>query len=148
MTDNEILNDNEEKELSWYAKQRAKYKEEIDAINAKYEAEKAGRIQDKISYFKNTLSSQGYKGDFDEFANKYAWNLWLDEMVALYKWINGAATTPAPAGQPQQQQEEPKLWPTSVVWTNPIGGDQAKDFSQLSLEEMKAFWRQNFHSFD
>ena len=148
MTDNEILNDNEEKELSWYAKQRAKYKEEIDAITAKYEAEKAGRIQDKISYFKGTLSSQGYQGDFDEFANKYAWNLWLDEMVALYKWINGAATTTAHAVQPQQQQEEPKLWPTSVVWTNPIGGDQAKDFSQLSLEEMKAFWRQNFHSFD
>ena len=147
MTDNEILNDNEEKELSWYAKQRAKYKEEIDAITAKYEAEKAGRIQDKISYFKGTLTSQGYQGDFDEFANKYAWNLWLDEMVALYKWINGAATNTAPAGQ-QQQQEEPKLWPTSVVWTNPIGGDQAKDFSQLSLEEMKAFWRQNFHSFD
>jgi len=148
MTDNEILNDNEEKELSWYAKQRAKYKEEIDAITAKYEAEKAGRIQDKISYFKGTLTSQGYQGDFDEFANKYAWNLWLDEMVALYKWINGAATNTAPAVQPQQQQEEPKLWPTSVVWTNPIGGDQAKDFSQLSLEEMKAFWRQNFHSFD
>lgn len=148
MTDNEILNDNEEKELSWYAKQRAKYKEEIDAITAKYEAEKAGRIQDKISYFKGTLTSQGYQGDFDEFANKYAWNLWLDEMVALYKWINGAATNTAPAVQQQQQQEEPKLWPTSVVWTNPIGGDQAKDFSQLSLEEMKAFWRQNFHSFD
>lgn len=148
MTDNEILNDNEEKELSWYAKQRAKYKEEIDAINAKYEAEKAGRIQDKISYFKNTLSSQGYQGDFDEFANKYAWNLWLDEMVALYKWINWAVQATAPAGQQQQQQEEPKLWPTSVVWTNPIGGDQAKDFSQLSIEEMKAYGRQNFHSFD
>jgi hypothetical protein len=69
-------------------------------------------------------------------------------MVALYKWINGAATTPAPAGQPQQQQEEPKLWPTSVVWTNPIGGDQNKDFNSLSLEEMKAYWRANFHSFD
>jgi hypothetical protein len=68
-------------------------------------------------------------------------------MVALYKWINGAVQTSAPAGQPQQQ-EEPKLWPTSVVWTNPIGGDQAKDFSQLSIEEMKAYGRQNFHSFD
>lgn len=148
MTDNENLDVTEEwKELSWYAKQRAKFKEELDAVNAKYEAERQARIQDKIAYFKNTLSSQGYAWDFDEFAGRYAESLNLDEMVSLYKGMNGTVQT-TQATAPSIQEQDTQLWPKSVIWTNPIGGDQNKDFNSLSLEEMKAYWRANFHSFD
>lgn len=142
MTDNETL-DTEEKELSWYAKQRAKFKEELDAVNAKYEAERQWRIQDKVAYFKNTLSSQGYKWDFDEFANKYAENLSLDEMVALYRGTNGAVQVATQTVQPEQTQTEAQIWPKSVIWTNPIGGVETKDFNSLTLDEMKAWWRAN-----
>ena len=143
MTDNENLDVTEEwKELSWYAKQRAKFKEELDAVNAKYEAERQWRIQDKIAYFKNTLSSQGYAWDFDDFAWRYAESLTLDEMVSLYRGMNGTVQTAKAEWQTIQEQES-QLWPKSVIWTNPIGGDQTKDFNNLSLEEMKAWWRAN-----
>jgi hypothetical protein len=33
------------------------------------------------------LKSEGYEGNFDEFADKYS-NLDVDEMVALYKGMN------------------------------------------------------------
>lgn len=143
MTDIETLDDAEGKDLNNYQKQRLKYKEQLDAMQAQLDQERAGRVADKVAYFKSTLTSQGFTGDFDEFANKYANNLGLDEMVALYKGINGAWQQVAQTTPSQEQPQQPVIWPQSVIGQNPIGGDQAKDFSQLSLEEMKARGRAN-----
>ena len=143
MTDNENLDEQEGKQLSGYEKQRQKYQGRIDELQAQLEQERAWRIADKVTYFKSNLASQWYKGDFDEFANKYADKLGLDEMVALYIWTNGAVPA-APAAQWEPQPEPQNVvWPQSVIWYNPIGGDQAKDFSQLSIDEMKARGRAN-----
>ena len=112
MTDNEQLDETEGKELSGYAKQRAKFKEELEAKDATIAQLREEIKANKVAYFKNTLTSNGYKGDFDEFANKYADNLDVNEMLSLYVGMNGGATaeqavqqtTPeAPATEPQQQ---------------------------------------------
>ena len=103
MTDNEQLDETEGKELSGYAKQRAKYKEELDAKDQEIANLKAQIVSNKKAYFKNTLASQGFKGEFDEFADKYADKLELDEMVSLYKGTNGA-----PVQQTSAQQQAPE----------------------------------------
>ena len=142
MTDNENLDEAEGKELSWYAKQRAKYKEELDAKDATIASLRAEIKENKKAFFKNTLTSQGYKWEFDEFADKYADNLGLDEMVALYKWAYGAPVQQAVA-EPEAQPEQPTIGPKSVIWQNPIFKDQPKRFQDLTLEEMKARGRQH-----
>lgn len=91
MTDNENLDETEGKELSGYAKQRAKFKEELDAKDQVI-AQLKGEIKaNKVAYFKDTLTSNGYKGNFDEFADKYADNLDVNEMLSLYVGMNGGA---------------------------------------------------------
>lgn len=145
MTDNENLDDAEGKELSWYAKQRAKFKEELEAKDATIASLRAEIKENKKAFFKNTLTSQGYKWDFEEFADKYADNLGLDEMVALYKWAYGQPEVQQPQVDPYQSQEpqQPTIGPKSVIWQNPIDGQQPKNFQDLSIEEMKARWRQH-----
>lgn len=142
MTDNENLDETEGKELSGYAKQRAKYKEELDAKDQEIASLKARIVADKKAYFKNTLTSQWFKGEFDEFADKYADKLDLDEMVALYVWNNWRPVQQVQQEQAQQtpgaQQSEQTLGPKSIIWQNPIGGDQPKQFSEMTVEEMKA----------
>ena len=101
MTDNEQLDETEGKELSGYARQRAKYKEELEAKDKVIADLKAQIVSNKKAYFKNTLTSQGFKGEFDEFADKYADKLELEEMVALYVGNNGA-----PVQQQQVQQQD------------------------------------------
>ena len=152
MTDNENLNDDEGKELSWYAKQRAKYKEELDAKDQKIASLEAQLTANKKAYFLSSIQKEWYDGDFNEFADKYAGTLEIDEMVALFKGTHGGAT------QPQQQasvswdkggsfsmweieQQQQQIWPKSVIGSNPIGGDQPKRFEDLSVEEMKAWWK-------
>lgn len=145
MTDNENLDETEGKELSGYAKQRAKFKEELDAKDQVI-AQLKGEIKaNKVAYFKDTLTSNGYKGNFDEFADKYADNLDVNEMLSLYVGMNGGAPvqqaiqwTPTVETPTVETQQQPTIWPKSVIWQNPIGGDQPKQFSELSLEEMKA----------
>lgn len=58
MTDNENLDGTEEKKLSDYAKQRLKYKEELDAKDKVIADLKAQIVSNKKAYFKNTLASQ------------------------------------------------------------------------------------------
>lgn len=141
MTDNENLDEAEGKELSGYAKQRAKYKEELDAKDQTIAQLRAEITANKKAYFVNTLQSQWYKGDFNEFADKYAENLWIEEMVALYKWQNWLITQQPTAQSETVKPAEQEIWPKSIIWQNPIGGDQPKRFEELSVEEMKAWWR-------
>lgn len=58
MTDNENLDEAEGKELSGYAKQRAKYKEELDAKDQQIAQLKAEITANKKAYFINTLQNQ------------------------------------------------------------------------------------------
>ena len=144
MTDNENLNDDEGKELSWYAKQRAKYKEELDAKDQKIASLEAQLTANKKAYFLSAIQKEWYQGDFNEFADKYAGNLEIDEMVALFRWTHWWA-------QPQQKApetitgetiaNEQPLGPKSIIGQNPIDGDQPKRFEDLSVEEMKAYGR-------
>lgn len=145
MTDNENLDDADStKGMSDYAKQRAKHREELEARDATIASLRAEIKENKKAFFKNTLASQGYKWDFEEFADKYADNLGLDEMVALYKWAYGNPEVQVPQGQPEQQEpQQPTIGPRSVIWQNPIDGQQPRRFEDLSIEEMKARWRQH-----
>lgn len=59
MTDNENLENGEDKKpQNNYERQREKFQGKIDELNTQLESEKAGRIADKISFFKSTLTSQ------------------------------------------------------------------------------------------
>ena len=138
----------EEKGLSDYAKQRAKHKEEIDNLTAQLNAEKMGRIQDKKLYFWKTLESQGYAGDFTEFADKYAETLSLDEMVSLFRWMNGVAQTEnKPESTGETTTAQTTLWPKSVIGTNPTNWTGAKSLDEMTLEELQQFWKANMHMF-
>jgi hypothetical protein len=63
---------------------REKYDGQISDLQAKLDAEIAGRAADKKLYFGNTMKSKGYEGDFNDFADKYS-NLSIDDMVSLYE---------------------------------------------------------------
>ena len=141
MTDNENLDEAEGKELSWYAKQRAKYKEELDAKDQQIASLKAEITANKKAYFMNTIQSQWYKGDFNEFADKYAENLGIDEMVALFRGQYWGVAVQPQANQTTEEtvtDQQPTIWPKSIIWQNPIGGDQPKSFNEMTVEEMKA----------
>ena len=123
MTDNENLDEADGKELSGYAKQRAKFKEELDAKDQRI-AQLEGQLKaNKVAYFKDTLTKQGYKGDFDEFANKYADNLDINEMLSLYAGMNGGApvqqqANPGNASAPADSSEgdkQPQIGPKSII---------------------------------
>lgn len=58
MTDNENLNDDGEKKLSDYAKQRLKFKEELDAKDQQIASLKAEITANKKAYFINTIQGQ------------------------------------------------------------------------------------------
>ena len=63
---------------------REKYDGQLSELQAKLDAEIAGRAADKKLYFGNTMKSRGYDGDFDAFADKYS-SLSIDDMVSLYE---------------------------------------------------------------
>ena len=144
MTDNENLDETEGKELSGYARQRQKYKEELDAKDKVIADLKAQIVSNKKAYFKNTLASQWFKGEFDEFADKYADKLELEEMVALYVGNNWAPVQQATAEQPvaEPTAEASTIWPRSIIWQNPIGG-QFKSAQDMSIDELKERGRQH-----
>ena len=123
MTDIESLEDVEEKKESWYAKLRAslkeKYEGQIDQLQAEVESLKASRAADKKGFFNRILQSEGYEWDFAEFADKYS-DLAVDEMVALYKGMNGVIKKEEPKNEaPKEEPKQETLWAKSVLWTNP-----------------------------
>ena len=122
MTDIEAMEEAEEKKESGYAKLRAslkeKYEGQINDLEAQIKQLKAKNAATKKDFFNRSLKSEGYEWDFTEFAEKYA-DLWVDEMVALYKWMNGAAKKEEPKQVVAEQPEPEQLWAKSVLWTNP-----------------------------
>ena len=134
MTDMEQIDNTEEQKKSGYAALREKHNQEMADLQAKLDAEIAGRAADKKLYFSNTMKSKGYEWDFDSFADKYS-SLSIDDLSALYEWQHGkpavaqtTATTEAPATNE---------WPKSVIaWANPTTEVGGKKLGDMNTEEL------------
>ena len=81
----ELDNTEVEQKKSWYAAMREKHNQEMAELQAKLDAEIAGRAADKKLYFSNTMKSKGYEWDFDSFADKYS-AVSIDDLSSLYEW--------------------------------------------------------------
>ena len=128
----ELDNTEWEQKKSWYAAMREKHNQEMAALQAKLDAEIAGRAADKKLYFENTMKSRGYEWDFNAFADKYS-SLSINDMVSLYEWQNGRPTV-ASAEQPVTEQN---VWPQSVIaWANPTTEVGGKKLGDMNTEEL------------
>ena len=137
MTDMELDN-TEVEQKSWYAKLREKHAQEMSDLQAKLDAEIAGRAADKKLYFENTMKGKGYEGDFNAFAEKY-WTLSIDDMVSLYEWQNGkpTVTTTQTSTDTTTAKED---WPKSVIaWANPTTEFEGKKLGDMNTEELLKF---------
>jgi hypothetical protein len=135
MTDMENLDNTEGEKKSWYAALREKHSQEMADLQAKLDAEIAGRAADKKLYFWNTMKSKWYDGDFDAFAEKY-WTLSIDDMVSLYEWQNGKPTVTTT----QTTTTATEDWPKSVIaWANPTTEMGGKKINEMSSEELIKF---------
>ena len=132
----DLENTTEEKAKSGYAALREKHSQEMADLQAKLDAEIAGRAADKKLYFSNTMKSKGYEWNFDEFADKYS-SLSIDDLSALYEWQHGKPVV--------QQAEQPaaeanNVWPQSVIaWANPTTEVGGKKFEEMSSEDLIKF---------
>ena len=135
MTDMENLDNTEEQKKSWYAALREKHNQEMADLQAKLDAEIAGRAADKKLYFENTMKSRGYEWDFGAFADKYA-GLDINDMVSLYEWQNGKVNT-QPAVQTQPEISQTNEWPKSVIaWANPTTEVGWPKLNEMSSEDL------------
>lgn len=139
MTDMETIDNTEEQKKSWYAALREKHSQEMAELQAKLDAEIAGRAADKKLYFGNTMKGRGYEWDFDSFADKYN-SLSIDDLVSLYEWQNWkrevASVQPAQTPETTQTNE----WPKSVIaWANPTTEVGGKKLSEMNTEELLNF---------
>lgn len=138
MTDMENLDNTEGEKKSWYAALREKHSQEMADLQAKLDAEIAGRAADKKLYFENTMKSRGYEWDFGAFADKYA-GLDINDMVSLYEWQNGKVNT-QPAVQTQPETTQTNEWPKSVIaWANPTTEVGGKKLSEMNTDELLKF---------
>ena len=132
----DLENTTEEQKKSGYAALREKHSQEMADLQAKLDAEIAGRAADKKLYFSNTMKSKGYEWDFDSFADKYS-SLSIDDLSALYEWQHGKPVV--------QQAEQPaaeanNVWPQSVIaWANPTTEVGGKKFEEMSSEDLIKF---------
>lgn len=134
MTDMELDNTEEQKKNNWAA-MREKYDGKISDLQAKLDAEIAGRAADKKLYFESTMKSRGYEWDFGAFADKYAW-LDINDMVSLYEWQNGKVNT-QPAVQAQPEATQTNEWPKSVIaWANPTTEVGWPKLNEMSSEDL------------
>ena len=134
MTDMEE-NTTEEQKKSGYAALREKHNQEMADLQAKLDAEIAGRAADKKLYFSNTMKSKGYEWNFDEFADKYS-SLSIDDLSALYEWQHGKPVVQ----QAEQPTTEQQVWPQSVIaWANPTTEVGGKKLDEMSSEELIKF---------
>lgn len=134
MTDMELDNTEEQKK-SWYAALREKHNQEMADLQAKLDAEIAGRAADKKAFFGNMMKSRGYEWNFDEFADKYA-SLSIDDMASLFEWQNGKVNT-QPAVQAQPEATQTNEWPKSVIaWANPTTEVGWPKLNEMSSEDL------------
>ena len=135
----ETIDNTEEQKKSWYAALREKHSQEMAELQAKLDAEIAGRAADKKLYFGNTMKGRGYEWDFDSFADKYN-SLSIDDLVSLYEWQNWKreVATVQPATTPETTQTNE--WPKSVIaWANPTTEVGGKKLSEMNTEELLNF---------
>lgn len=139
MTDMEELDNTEwEQKKSWYAAMREKHNQEMAALQAKLDAEIAGRAADKKSFFGDLMKGKGYEWNFDEFADKYS-SLSINDMVSLYEWQNGrpTVTTTQTSTATTTATED---WPKSVIaWANPTTEFGGKKLSDMNTDELLNF---------
>ena len=136
MTDMELDNTEGEKK-SWYAALREKHSQEMADLQAKLDAEIAGRAADKKSFFGDLMKGKGYDGDFDSFADKYS-SLSINDMVSLYEGQNWKVATTQTATQTETQTSND--WPKSVIaWANPTTEVGGKKLSDMNTEELLKF---------
>ena len=148
MTDIENMEDVEgEKKESGYAKLRAslkeKYEGQINQLQAEVESLKSSKAADKKGFFNRILQSEGYEWDFTEFADKYS-DLAVDEMVALYKGMNGVVKK-EPASEPAKT-EEPKqetLWAKSVLGSNPTAQQDTDSVEKMDWKQYLDYLKRN-----
>ena len=125
----------EEQKKSGYAALREKHSQEMSELQAKLDAEIAGRAADKKLYFGNTMKSRWYDGDFNEFADKYS-SLSIDDMVSLYEWQHGKSTVV----QAETPNNTESTWAKSVIeWANPTTEVGGKKMSEMNTEELLQF---------
>ena len=128
----------EDQKKNHWAAMREKYDGQLSELQAKLDAEIAGRAADKKLYFGNTMKSRGYDGDFDAFADKYS-SLSIDDMVSLYEWQNGKPQVKQTVQAEQPVQAEP-TWAKSVIeWANPTTQVGGKKMSEMNTEELLQF---------
>ena len=136
MTDMELDNTEGEKK-SWYAALREKHSQEMADLQAKLDAEIAGRAADKKSFFGDLMKGKGYDGDFDSFADKYS-SLSINDMVSLYEGQNWKVATTQTATQTETQTSND--WPKSVIaWANPTTEVGGKKLSDMNTDELLKF---------
>ena len=129
----ELDNTEWEQKKSWYAALREKHNQEMAALQAKLDAEIAGRAADKKLYFSNTMKSKGYEWDFDSFADKYS-SLSIDDLSALYEWQHGKPVVAQTVAQAETTTSE---WPKSVIaWANPTTEVGWPKLNEMSSEDL------------
>ena len=116
---------------SWYAAMREKHSQEMADLQAKLDAEIAGRAADKKSFFGDLMKGKGYEWNFDEFADKYS-SLDINDLVSLYEGQNGK-----PQPVQAQQQEQPEIWAKSVIaWANPTTEVGWPKLNEMSSDDL------------
>ena len=144
MTDIENMEDVEEKKESWYAKLRAslkeKYEGQINDLQNQVEQLKSSHVATKRNFFERSLKQEGYDGDFSDFANKYQ-DLDVDEMVALYKWMNWAIKKESSEEAPKEENNQ--LGSKSVLWTNPTATQQEDSVEKMDGKAYLNYLKQN-----
>ena len=139
MTDMENLDNTEEQKKSWYAALREKHSQEMAELQAKLDAEIAGRAADKKLYFGNMMKSKGYEWDFDSFADKYS-SLSIDDLASLYMGQNWAVQTNTQSANQTENTES--IWAKSVIaWANPTTEVGGKKISEMNTDELIKYAR-------
>ncbi len=134
MTDMETIDNTEEQKKSWYAALREKHSQEMADLQAKLDAEIAGRAADKKSFFGDLMKGKGYEWNFDEFADKYS-SLSINDMVSLYEGQNWKSVVTQTATQTDNQTSSE--WPKSVIaWANPTTEVGGKKLGDMNTEEL------------
>lgn len=144
MTDIENIEDVEEKKESWYAKLRAslkeKYEGQINDLQDQIEKLKSSNVTTKRNFFERSLKQEGYEGDFSDFADKYQ-DLDVDEMVALYKWMNWVIKKEISEEAPKEENNQ--LGSKSVLWSNPTATSQEESVDKMDWKAYLDYLKRN-----
>ena len=136
MTDMEELDNAEvEQKKSGYAALREKHNQEMADLQAKLDAEIAGRAADKKLYFGNMMKGKGYEWDFDSFADKYS-SLSIDDLASLYEWQNWKVAVQQAQPEAPTTSEGPK---SVIAWANPTTEVGGKKLGDMNTEELLKF---------